>query len=63
VSDDPLAQFRWRACIFSLAAIFRAHRVQKLDPPRIVQLAEPATAVLTAILSECAGRLNRFDSC
>jgi len=47
------------ACI----AFFDLGRVQEFDLLQMVQLAEPVTAVLAAILSECAGPMTRFACC
>jgi len=37
--------------------------VQKLDPLQIVQVGEPVTTVLAAILALCVGPSTRFDCC
>jgi len=47
----------------NLDRLAQGRSVQEFDLLQIVQLAEPVTAVLAAILSECAGPSTRFDCC
>jgi len=44
------------------AAWFDGRKVQKLDLPQIVQIAEPVTRLAAAILSPCAGPSIRSDT-